>query len=102
MKDYLGNLLHRGPLSNGLYNFSASLARLQPQALSSVRVSANVWYHRLGHASIQVINKAISLPIQNKNLSIYSECQLAKRHAMPFKNVHVSILKPLQLIYSDV
>jgi hypothetical protein len=31
VKDYLGNILHRGPLSNGLYNFSASLAHLQPQ-----------------------------------------------------------------------
>lgn len=102
VKDYLGNILHRGPLSNGLYNFSASLARLQPQALSSVRVSANIWHRRLGHASLPVINKAILLPVQNKTTSICSECQLAKSHAMPFKNMHVSVLKPLELIYSDV
>jgi hypothetical protein len=30
VKDYLGNILHRGPISNGLYSFSASLAHLQP------------------------------------------------------------------------
>jgi hypothetical protein len=28
VKDYLGNILHRGPLSNGLYTLSASLAHL--------------------------------------------------------------------------
>ncbi|XP_042972801.1 uncharacterized protein LOC122304607 [Carya illinoinensis] len=38
VKDYLGNILHRGPLNNGLFNFSTSLAGLQPQALSSVCV----------------------------------------------------------------
>ena len=42
VKDYLGNHLHRGPLSNGLYNFSTFLARLQSQALSSVRVFTNI------------------------------------------------------------
>ncbi|RVW14433.1 hypothetical protein CK203_090772 [Vitis vinifera] len=39
VKDYLGNHLHRGPLSNGLYNFSTFLARLQSQALSSVCIN---------------------------------------------------------------
>jgi hypothetical protein len=42
VKDYLGNILHRGSLSNGLYNFSASLIHLQPQGLSSIHVSANI------------------------------------------------------------
>ena len=102
VKDYLGNILYRGPLSNGLYNFSTSLARLQPQALSSVRVSTNIWHRRLGHASFPILNKAILLPIPNKNTSICFECQLAKSHVMPFKNVHVSALKPLELIYSDI
>ncbi|KAL6325982.1 hypothetical protein AAG906_038474 [Vitis piasezkii] len=87
---------------NGLYNFLASLAHLQPQALSSVRVSTNIWHRRLSHAFLLILNKVILLPIQNKNTSICSECQLAKSHDMPFKNVHVSVLKPLVLIYSDV
>ena len=102
MKDYLGKILHRGPLSNGLYNFSASLAHLQPQALSSVCVSTNIWHRCLGHASLLVLNKVILLPVQNKNTSFCSECRLAKSYAMPFKNVHVFVLKPLELIYSDV
>jgi hypothetical protein len=102
VKDYLGNILHRGPLSNGLYNFSASLAHLHPKGLSSIHVSANIWHRHLSHASLPVINKAISLAHQNKNSYIFSECQLAKSHAMLFKHVHVSVLKPLQLIYSDV
>jgi histone deacetylase 1/2 len=102
MKDYLGNILHRGPLSNGLYTFSASLAHLQPQGISSIHVSAQLWHRRLGHASFPVINKAISIAPRNKLTSICSDCQLAKSHAIPFKHVHVSVLKPLELIYSDV
>jgi len=102
VKDYLENILHRGPLSNSLYTFSASLAHLQPQGLSSIHVSAKLWHRRLGHTSFPVINKAISQAPHNKFTSICSECQLAKSHAMPFKHVHVSVLKPLELIYSDV
>ena len=73
VKDYLGNILHRGPLSNGLYNFSTFLARLYPQNLSSVRVSTNIWHRHLGHASLPVLNKVILLPVQNKNTSICSK-----------------------------
>jgi len=57
VKDCLGNILYRGPLSNGLYNFSASLAHLQPQGLSSVHVSAKLWHRRLGHASFPSLIK---------------------------------------------
>jgi len=102
VKDYSGNTLHRGPLSNGLYNFSASLAHLQPQAFSSVRVSSQIWHRRLGHASFPVIHQAISLPSPNKNRPICSDCQLAKSHAMPFIKMHVAVSQPLELIYSDV
>ena len=65
-------------------------------------MSANIWHRHLGHASLPVIDKSISLAHQNKNSSVYSECQLAKSHVMTFKHVHVSILKLLELIYSNV
>jgi histone deacetylase 1/2 len=65
-------------------------------------VSAKLWHRRLDHASFPAINKAISLAPRNKITSICSECQLAKSHVMPFKHVHVFVLKPLELIYSDV
>jgi histone deacetylase 1/2 len=103
VKDYSGNILHRSPLSKELYNFSASLAHLQPQAFSSIRVSSQIWYRRLGHASFPVINKAISLPIPHKTRSICSDCQLANSHAIiPFINMHVTVSQPLELIYPDV
>jgi hypothetical protein len=66
VKDYLGNILHQGPLSNGFYNFSASLAHLHPKGLSSIHVPANIWHCHLSHASFPVINKAISLAHQKK------------------------------------
>jgi len=65
-------------------------------------VSAQLWHRHLGHASFLVLNKAISIAPRNKLTSICSDCQLAKSHGMPFKHVHVSVLKPLELIYLDV
>ena len=102
VKDYLGNVLHWGPLRNDLYNFSVSFARLQPQALSSIQISATLWHRRLGHAFFPVINKVISFPITSNKSSICSHCQMAKSHALPFSNSHISVLKPLELLYSDV
>jgi len=69
---------------------------------SLVFVFSQIWHRCLGHASFPVINKAISLSIQNKNSSICSDCQLAKSHIMPFTNIHVKVSKPIELIYSDV
>ena len=102
LKDYLGNILHRGPLNNDLYSFSMSLARLQPRAFSSVRVSAALWHKRLGHASFAVINKTLSLPFSSNKTSVCSHCQMAKSHALPFTHSHVSVSNPLELLYSDV
>jgi histone deacetylase 1/2 len=102
VKDYLGNVLHWGPLRNGLYNFSVSFARLQPQALSSIQISTTLWLRRLGHASFPVINKVISFPITSNKSSICSHCQMAKSHALPFSNSHIFVSKPLELLYSDV
>lgn len=96
------NVLHLGPLNNGIYNFFASLAHLQPQAFFSVCVSASLWHHRLSYASLPIINKVVFLFVKNNSFSICSHCQLAKSHSLPFKFIHVSISKPLELIYSDV
>jgi hypothetical protein len=98
----LRNVLHLGPLNDGIYNFFASLAHLQPQAFFSVCVSASLWHYRLGHASLPVINKVVSLFVKNNSFSICSHYQLAKSHYLPFKLIHVSVSKPLELIYSDV
>jgi hypothetical protein len=98
----LRNVLHLGPLNDGIYNFFASLAHLQPQAFFSVCVSASLWHHRLGHASLLVINKVVFLFVKNNSFSICSHYQLAKSHYLPFKLIHVSVSKPLELIYSDV
>ena len=102
VKDYLGNVLHRGPLLNGLYSFSMSLANLRPQVFSSVRVSAKLWHQRLGHASLPVMNKAVSFPNSSNKMPICSHCQMAKSHALPFSHKHISASKPLELLYSDV
>ena len=96
------NVLHLGPLNDGIYNFFASLAHLQPQAFFSVCMSASLWHHRLGHAFLPVINKVVSLFVKNNSFSICSHCQLAKSHYLPFKLIHVSVSKPLELIYFDV
>ena len=42
VKDYLRNIRHREPLSNGLYSFSTFITYLQPQDFSGVRVYASL------------------------------------------------------------
>lgn len=102
VNDYLRKILHQGPPCNGLYNFSLSFGFLQSQSLSSVQVSANVWHWWLSHVFFLIINKAISFPILNNKHSICSHCQMVKSHALPFKNSHIVVLKPLALLYLDV
>ena len=102
MKDYLGNAMHWGPLCHGLYNFSVLIAHLQPQALSSIKISATLWHRCLSYASFLFINKVVSFPITSNNNSICSHYQIAKSHALPFSYSHISVSNPLELLYSAV
>ena len=104
VKDYLGTVLHRGHVSNGLYHFSTKNA--PPRAFSSIRISFDQWHRRLGHAAFPVVQCVLSsnkLPVDKiTRHSVCSDCQLAKCHALPFsKSTYVS-KSPLDLIFTDV
>jgi histone deacetylase 1/2 len=46
----------RGRCSGGLYEIKAPVIK---QALSSVKVSRDMWYHRLGHPALQVVQHVL-------------------------------------------
>ena len=104
VKAYSGTILHRGHVSNGLYQFTSQ--NHPPQALSSVRSSFDQWHRRLGHASSPVILQILKtnkLPVDKTNMHhVCSDCQLAKCHALPFKTSNYVSQTPLDLIFTDV
>lgn len=68
--------------------------------------SKTVWYRRLGHSTMQVLNyiaKVCNLPINGNGDFMFCEsCQLGKTHNLPF---NISRSKPAQsfdLIHSDL
>ncbi|KAL3819930.1 hypothetical protein ACJIZ3_005835 [Penstemon smallii] len=104
VKDYLGKVLHKGHINDGLYSFATS-TRL-PQTHSSIRVSFRNWHRRLGHASSPVVHKVLStfnFPVEkNKLHTVCPDCQMAKSHNLPFKLSTFVSSKPLDLIFTDV
>ena len=104
VKGYSETILHRGCVSNGLYQFISS--KFSPQALSSSRISFNIWHRRLGHAAFPTVKRVLSLnnlPVDKSPVhSVCHDCQLAKSHDLPFKNSTCVSKTPLDLIFTDV
>lgn len=76
LKDYLGNVVHKGSISNGLYCFYPFL----PHAF--VQVSVTDWHRHLGHACYItlrcVLSNNNSSIDSNKRQNICPECGMAK------------------------
>jgi histone deacetylase 1/2 len=95
----------RGRCHGGLYEIKAPVIK---QALSSVKVSRDIWHSRLGHPALQVIQHVLhshDLPStieSNKNKSICDACQQGKSHQFPFSLSTRVTKHPLEIIYSDV
>jgi histone deacetylase 1/2 len=95
----------RGRCSGGLYEIKAPVIK---QALSSVKVSRDMWHRRLGHPALQVVQHVLrshelpSLHESNKIESVCDACQQGKSHQLPF-SLSTRVTKfPLEIIYSDV
>jgi len=75
--------------------------------LGAVKPPTSLWHHRLGHASLLVIQRVISrhqLPFaQESNKAHFCDaCQQGKSHQLPYpKSTSVSS-NPLDLVFSDV
>jgi histone deacetylase 1/2 len=95
----------RGRCRGGLYEIKAPVIN---QALSSVKVSRDMWHSRLGHPASQVVQHVLhshdlpSIIESNKNKSVCDACQQGKSHQLPF-SLYTRVTKhPLEIIYSDV
>jgi histone deacetylase 1/2 len=95
----------RGCCRGGLYEIKAPVIK---QALSSVKVSHDLWHSHLGHPALQVIHHFLhshdlpSIIESNKHQSVCDACQQGKSHQLPFSlSTHVTKF-PLEIIYSDV
>ena len=104
----LGKILFHGVTSNGLYllylNQCIKNKSTSPSAFSSTRVSRNLWHHRLGHPSHQILQLATSLSIHGTSKIDYVciACQMGKRSRLPFQpSISISSFS-LDLVHSDV
>jgi histone deacetylase 1/2 len=97
--------LLRGRCHGGLYEIKAPIIK---QALSSVKVSRDMWHSRLGHPASQVVQHVLhshDLPSSNesnKSRPVCDACQQGKSHQLPFSLSTRVTKSPLEIIYSDV
>jgi histone deacetylase 1/2 len=95
----------RGRCHGGLYEIKAPVIK---QALSSVKVSHDMWHSRLGHPASQVVQHVLrshDLPstiMSNKHTAVCDACQQGKSHQLPFPLSTRVTKHPLEIIYSDV
>ena len=104
MKGYSGIILYRGHVIDGLYHFTSHNSR--PQAFSSIHLSFDQWHCRLGHAAFPIVHRVLKsnkLPVDKiRTQFMCPDCQLAKSHALPFKNSTFVSNSPLDLIFTDI
>jgi histone deacetylase 1/2 len=95
----------RGRCHGGLYEIKAPIIK---QALSSVKVSRDMWHSRLGHPASQIVQHVLhshDLPSShesNKIRPVCDACQQGKSHQLPFSLSTRVTKSPLEIIYSDV
>ena len=54
IKDYTGKILHRDTFKDGLYSFFSLPNTFPPHALTTMRVSYQLWHNWLGYASFPI------------------------------------------------
>lgn len=98
-------LLYSGPCRNGMYPFHRSSSPLSPQAMSSSKVSSDLWNRRLGHPHKLLLQKTLSkyeLPVSSFNFHDCHNCLATKTHKLPFSLSMSHTRAPLELVHSDV
>jgi hypothetical protein len=105
-------VLLEGKSENGLYplQFGRSLHKGNKTfvALIGIRTTSLVWHFRLGHPSLDIVNRVV----KNKNLHVSTSnfnktsdcisCQLGKGKKQPFHLSNRISLQPLELIHSNI
>jgi hypothetical protein len=95
----------KGRCHGGLCEIKAFVMK---QALSSVKVSHDMWHSHLGHPASQVVQHVLhshDLPStieSNKYKAVCDACQQGKSHQLPFSLSTCVTKHLLEIIYSDV
>ena len=103
--------LLQGKIEKGLYKLPAAprvvghpLAFYSTSSTSDAG-SLRLWHNRLGHPSVDVVSKILSLckiPLKHDNNKVCESCQLAKSHRLPFEISTSKAIKPFGLIHVDL
>jgi hypothetical protein len=113
VKDLLTHaILLEGRSENGLYPLRLGRNFLKGSkiftALLGIKTTTLVWHFRLGHPSLDVVNRVVkgkSLPVSNFDFNKSSacvSCQLGKSKKQPFSASTRVSLQPLELIHTDI
>ena len=96
--------LLQGKIKKGFYKLHATTRAVgDPLTFYSTSSTSNVgslrlWHNRLGHPSVDVVSKILSLckiPLKHdNNNSVCESCQLAKSHRLPFERSTSKPIKP--------
>lgn len=103
VKDQItGAHLIKGPTRQGVYELPSPSSIL---AFFTVKVPAIDWHHRLGHPSIAIFKKLVSLFNHDVSSSFTfncDACQCYKSYKLPFCQSTLVSNSPLELVYTDV
>lgn len=101
------NTLLKGPSNDGLY--SIRLRHIQPLlkvAFSTIRVSSETWYQRLGHPHPQLLNSMLyryNLPLSNKCSTFdFDSCSIRKSSKLNLLSSNFKSSNILDLVFCDV
>lgn len=92
--------------SNAISSFSSSPSLHGPlvQAFLTQNNQAVLWHNRLGYLAPRVVNLVLKSFKLDYSLSdhVYSACQMAKSHRLPFVLSDSRAMKPFDLVHSDL
>lgn len=99
-------LLLQDKCEGGLYPLVTSSVALSKRALTSVKVTQDLWHCRLGHPSSAIIHHVLhknNLPVApDKTAShVFNACQEGKSHQLPFHLSNNVSSAPLEFVFID-
>ena len=103
-------VLFQGQLDNGLYKVqsscSPSVVSFPPRVFIANIKDPNLWHKKLGHPALFVVNQILDscniTRTQKIRLNVCNSCQLTKSHRLPFSLSPSIVVKPFELIHTDL
>ena len=97
----------QGQLKNSLYEFppltdDTSIVFYSP---TTSNTTSSLWHSRFGHLVDDILTKALNscnIAYHRNKHDVYSTCQVAKSHKLPFSLSNSKVSHPLALIHTDL